>query len=139
MVGKTWNGKFFKKSYLFSQFKEGGANNYNSNSKANTIQDATMPEQWSNWRSSSVDDIKCVICNEMNYIKGRLVSLLNMILLKPGDSRHEAKKILTEYGKIYLEKNDKGKEITKMIILTGGVITLFAASVSYIQDCCQKF
>lgn len=86
-----------------------------------------------------MDDIKCVICNEMNYIKGRLVSLLNMILLKPGDSRHEAKKILTEYGKIYLEKNDKGKEITKMIILTGGVITLFAANVSYIQDCCQKF
>ena len=139
MVDKTWKGKFFKKSYLFSQPKEGGGNNYNSNSKSNTIEDAAMPEQWSNWRSSSMDDIKCVICNEMNYIKGRLVSLLNMTLLKPGDSRHEATKILNEYGKIYLEKNDKGKEITKMIILTGGVITLFAASVSYIQDCCQKF
>ena len=75
----------------------------------------------------------------MNYIKGRLVSLLNMNLLKPGDSRHQAKKILTEYGKIYLEKNDKGKEITKRIILTGGVITLLAASVSYIQHCYQKF
>ena len=68
------------------------------------------------------------------------MSLLHMTLWKPEDSRHEAKKTLTEHGKIYLEKeNDKCKEITKRILLTAGVSTLFAANVSYNQRGYQKF
>ena len=136
MAHKACKGNFFKESYLSSQHKLEDVPESTTSSIVllinDTEEDMTMtePRQTSSRRSlwqsctyiSSLEDRKCIICNEIKYAKGRVVPLLNITLRKRGDDMHEAEKTLREFAKIHLESNNETyKDSAHRILLTTNV------------------
>ena len=82
----------------------------------------------------------CIICNNHQYIKGRLDQLINIALKGAVDGTYVAESTLKEHAEIHL-KLDNGKYIdsANKVLLVLGTSSLFAADVPYHKSCYDGF
>ena len=143
MAHKSWKGSFFKDTFLLSQKiieKEDAGRVEDDNEPSNSDESNETFLRKSTRKSLQYQSIltgrKCIICNEDRYSKGRLIPLINLSLAMP-EGQYKAEANLNKFAKLHLKNNNtKYVDGAKLILLTLGSTSLFAANVSYHQKNC---